>query len=82
MASCGMLQPLRWMLVISEAHRIYARLRMPMLHMRIFIIIAIANTFTMRPLSLVGLKSLYSLLCILSKGNCIFGELHRNRYYL
>ena len=52
MASCGMLQPLRWMLVISEAHRIYARLRMPMLHMRMFIIIAIAKTFTMSLLSL------------------------------
>ena len=42
-----------WMMIISEAHRIQARLRMHMGHMYIFIIIAIANTFTMRPLSLV-----------------------------
>ena len=55
MASCGVSHIVLVSSDFSEAHRIQARLRMHMGHMYIFIIIAIANAFTMRSPFLVGL---------------------------
>lgn len=50
---------------------------MHMGHMYISIIMDIATAFMDVFSLLLGLKLLYSLCCILSKGNCIFGEMNR-----